>query len=188
MSRPFKLVVFALVTATAIGCAASEKPKPAAQGKAVTAAALVKPQARAADPVYAYVDEVRDDLSDGKARVINNVMRLTSEESAKFWPIYRDYEEELFALGDQRVELTRKLVTAQAGRTLDDATAASLTDQWFDFETKRLELMRKYQKQIASELSPLRAAQFTQIENRVGTVIDLVIASEIPLVRVPSDP
>jgi hypothetical protein len=190
MSRPTQRILFALVVvvaaANALGCAGDGNSK--SNGSAKTAAMKVTPEARAADPVYAYVDQVRGELTDGKTKLINDVMRMSPDESAKFWPIFRDYEEELFTLGDQRVEMTRAFVGAQNARTLDDATAARLTDQWFDFETKRLELLRRYQKQISSELSPLRAAQFTQIENRVGMVIDVVIASELPFVQVAAKP
>jgi hypothetical protein len=66
---------------------------------------------------------------------------------------------------------------------VDDGRATAMADQWFDFEARRLELLRKYHNRIAAELSPVRAAQFTQIENRVGTVVDLILASEIPLVQ-----
>jgi len=143
----------------------------------------ISPEKRKGDIVYAYVDAMRDDLSAGKVHIINQVMRLSPEESKSFWPIYHDYEEELFNLGDQRVELTRKFVTAQSGGTLDNDRAGALADDWFKFESQRLELLQKYHKQIAKELSPIRAAQFSQIEHRVGTVVDLLIASELPLVR-----
>jgi hypothetical protein len=188
MSRTSSLTILALIVANAIGCASQAEPKSATKTEAVAASKMLTPAARAADPVYAYVDDVRADLSNGKARIINKVMRLSPEESAKFWPIYQEYEEELFALGDQRVEMTRALVNAEYTRSLDDAKAASLTDQWFDFESKRLELVRKHQKRVASELSPLRAAQFTQLEHRFATVVDLMLASELPLVQVVPNP
>jgi hypothetical protein len=136
----------------------------------------------AADPVYAYIDAVRRDLSDGKVQLINSVMRLSAAESKVFWPLYHDYEDELFTLGDRRVELTRSFVTAQASGALDDQRAAALADDWFGYESQRLQLLRKYHNLMAQQLSPLRATQFTQIEHRVGTVVDLVIASELPLV------
>jgi hypothetical protein len=44
-----------------------------------------------------------------------------------------------------------------------------------------LDLMQSAHGRIAKEVSPLRAAQFLQIEHRTNTVIDLVIASELPL-------
>ena len=143
----------------------------------------VAPEKRQGDIVYAYMDSVRSGLSDGKVQIINRVMRLTPEESKVFWPIYHDYEDELFSLGDRRVELTRMFVDAQAAGRLDDAKATTITDGWFEYESQRLALLQKYQKQIAKELSPIRAAQFTPIEHRVGSAIDVILASELPLVQ-----
>ena len=143
----------------------------------------VSPEKRKGDVVYAYMDTMRADLSDGKVHIINQVMRLTPEESKVFWPIYHDYEEELFALGDKRVELSRDFVNAQSTQSFDNGRAAALAKGWFEVETQELELLKKYHEKIAAELSPVRAVQFTQIEHRVDTVIDLMIASELPLVR-----
>ena len=148
----------------------------------------LSPQARRGDTVYQYVDAMRADLSDGKTQLINEIMKLSRDESEKFWPIYHDYEDELFALGDRRVEAARQFVKAQVAESFDNAQAAKLADQWFDFESRRLELLRKYHDQIASELSGERAAQFLQIEHRVGTVTDLMLASELPLIRPKSPP
>ena len=88
-------------------------------------------------------------------------MALSPEESAKFWPIYHEYEKELFAVGDRRVEITRAYVNAQASGSLDNGRAAALSDDWFRFESQRLDVLRKYNKRITDELSPIRAAQFT---------------------------
>src|SRR5205823_4688658 len=120
----------------------SQTAKPATPASASLAAAPAPgTAARKSDAVYSYVDSVRSDLSDGKAHLINQVMRLSSDESAKFWPIYHDYEEELFALGDRRVELTRAFVKAQSSVALDNNKAAALADEWFGFESQRLELL-----------------------------------------------
>jgi hypothetical protein len=139
--------------------------------------------ARGADPVYSYLDEARQDLSDGKVNVINQVMRLSRDESAKFWPIYHDYEDELFDLGDKRIEMTRAFLKAQSSGSLDNDKAAALAKDWFDAEQQQLTILKKYHDQIAAELSPVRAAQFTQLERRFDTVMDLLVASELPLVR-----
>ena len=135
------------------------------------------------DPLHAYVDELRADLSDGKVHIINNVMELTTAEAKIFWPIYSDYETELFALGDQRVALMREFLHAEDTHTLDDKEAAKLADGYFQYETARLELLKKYYDIYAKALSPIRAAQFTQIENCVGNLVDVMLASGIPLIR-----
>jgi Spy/CpxP family protein refolding chaperone len=189
-------VAAAIILGLAVGCessspkkagdaaaASSSKAALSAHAAAASSSIPTSPADRRNDRVYAYVDAARADLSDGKASLINQVMRLSKEESAKFWPIYHDYEEELFALGDQRVELSRRYVKALSSAEIDDATATSLADDWYKIESQRLELMRKYHQQISTELSPIHAAQFTQIENRVSNITDLLIASELPILR-----
>jgi hypothetical protein len=196
MKRLF-IPVALLAGSVAVGCADSGKQKPSAiaapSGAMANSASLAPtgggtkipqtPAERRGDPVYSYVDEARRDLSDGKVNAINQVMRLSRDESAKFWPIYHDYEDELFSLGDKRVEMTRSFLKAQTSQSMDNDHAAALAKDWFDAESEQLALLKKYYDKIATELSPVRAAQFAQIEHRFDTVIDLVIASELPFVR-----
>ena len=133
--------------------------------------------------IDAYVAVMRADLSDGKLQIIDSVMHLSNDEAKVFWPIYQDYESELFDLGDQRIVLMRRFAAAQKAGKLDARDATELADGYFKFEQARLDLQKKYHGIIAKDLSPVRAAQFTQIEHRVGTIIDLAIAAEMPLIQ-----
>lgn len=135
------------------------------------------------DHVNAYLQAMRADLREGKTGLINEVMRLSDEEDDVFWEIYREYEEEYFALGDRRLETIRKFVDVMKAGMLDDATAVRLARESLDQNEEMVALLRKYHARISEKLSPVRAAQFLQIENRVGTVIDLVVAAQIPLIR-----
>ena len=176
------LIVF-VVGSLCCGCKSdAAAPAPTQVLKASTDAAISEQLPRDA-AIDAYVQSMRDDLSRGKVGIITDVMKLNSDESKIFWPIYQEYEKELFALGDLRVEGIRRFAADQQAGVLDDTQAKKLGDAYFDFEAKRLELLKKYYNEIGKSLSPVRAAQFTQIEHRVGTVIDLIIAAQLPLIR-----
>src|SRR4051794_18173000 len=123
-----------LLAPLAVGCSNDKKSSGdqtvSAKGNSAVLASVggdskipTTPEARRADPVYSYLDSSRKDLSEGKVGVINQVMRLSGDESAKFWPIYHDYEEELFSLGDQRVEMARAFLKAQSSQTFDNDKA-----------------------------------------------------------------
>src|SRR4051794_24768549 len=117
------LIPFVLIAPLASGCATDEKSKAAPAAPAPSALESkppTTPAARRADLVYVYIDSARRDLSEGKVTVINRVMRMSGEESGKFWPIYHDYEEELFSLGDKRVELSRAFVNALNTQSFDN--------------------------------------------------------------------
>jgi hypothetical protein len=135
------------------------------------------------DKIYNYIDAVRNDLIDGKIGLILGVMELSDEEAKVFWPLYFDYEYELFDIGDRRVELIERFITAHRANVLDDLEAKKMAAEWFKQETDRLGLLKKYHELIANKLSVLHAIQFLQIEHRVNTVIDLMIASELPLFK-----
>ena len=135
------------------------------------------------DSVQNYIDEVRIELIDGKVDLINGVMKLSNEEAQDFWPLYYDYEYELFYIGDRRVELIERFITAHQAKDLNDLEAKEIAAEWFKQETDRLGLLKKYHDLIANKLSLLHAIQFVQIEHRVNTVIDLMIASEMPLFK-----
>jgi hypothetical protein len=166
------------LTALLFGCAAQSAPQ------ASPAAAQPAVHHLSRDPMIdAYVGSMRADLSQGKIQVINTVMNFSGEEAKTFWPIYEDYESELFNLGDQRIELIRRFGAAQRSGKMEASQASELGDGYFKFEEQRLELLKKYHGMISKELSPVRAAQFIQIEHRFGTIIDLAIAAELPLIQ-----
>jgi hypothetical protein len=135
------------------------------------------------DSVHLYLDDVRGDLSDGNVIIINSVMQLTTDEDKIFWPIYDGYEQEMFALGNERMDIMDQFVVAQNGHLLTNAKASELSAAYFRFEEARLQLVEKYSEILSKELSPIRAAQFAQVEHRISTVTDLMIASQTPLIQ-----
>jgi hypothetical protein len=165
------------------GAASGDRPV-AATPAAVVRAATDAGGTGTEDPVERYLRAARADLSRGKVQIITSVMSLSASEAKVFWPIYEDYEQELFDLGDERLALIRRFAAAQRNGALDDdGNARDIAAAFFDLQARQLELLKKYFAIIADKMSPVRAAQFAQVEHRVNTVVDLMIAAEVPLVR-----
>ena len=78
--------------------------------------------------------------------------------------------------------LKRFSQTYNAGK-LDAATSAEIAGDVLKLEQESLALLKKYHAIVAKDLSPLQAGQFLQIERRMATVIDLLVAAELPLLR-----
>jgi hypothetical protein len=135
------------------------------------------------DDTRAYFEVLRSKYNVDKVATLNDVLKLSATEADKFWPIYREYEQELADLGDRKLNLIREFLSYHSKGTLTDEKAKSLSKQWLDNLQARTDLWKKYNDKFSETLSPIRAAQFTQIENRVGMVVDLLLASELPLVR-----
>jgi hypothetical protein len=175
-----------LFVAAAIGCvgfsiaiARQNTPAPTP----TSASTQPAPAAGESDDLRSVLEVFRSDLNASKIRVLNQVMKLNGPEAEKFWPIYRQYETDLAAVGDRKVALIREFVALQKSGGLNDKNAAVLAEKWFAVAQDRLDLWKKYYKQISAAVSPVRAAQFVQVEHQISLLIDINIAGEMPLIE-----
>ncbi len=148
------------------GCATSPQPKPG----------LTRDDARA------YLEVLRSDFNSAKIRTFNQVMKLTAAEAETFWPLYRQYEQELSEVGDRKLTLIRDFATQHQAGTLNDQNSGAMSGRWLANVQERLDLWKKYHQKISAAVSPIRAAQFLQVENQMALFVDLSIASEMPVV------
>src|SRR5277367_6457679 len=72
----------------------------------------------------AFVELARSDLKTQKALIIAENLPMTEDEAAEFWPVQRDYENELSKLNDQRLALIVRY--ANNYQTMSDAEATEL--------------------------------------------------------------
>jgi hypothetical protein len=126
-----------------------------------------------------YVELLRSDLRAQKVAVITEVMQFTEDEDAKFWPVYREYEVALAKINDDRM----KLVTdyADSYDTLTDQTADRLVQDALGLEARRHALMVEYYDRFKKVLPAKTAARFMQVENQILLLLDLQIASSLPI-------
>jgi hypothetical protein len=149
--------------------------------------AVGKPVAQAAevnDNIYNYLQLMRSDVNSLKVDLITRIMKLSEEDAKKFWPLYRDYENELGKLAIDRTELVTQFVQSHKDGTFDEAKAKDMARRWFKSERARLDLLEKYHGKIEKGLTAVQAGQFLQIEHQIGLFLDVTIASEMPVVGV----
>lgn len=129
----------------------------------------------------AYVELLRSDLRSEKVALITQVMGFTDAEDQAFWPIYRQYETDLARLNDERlmgIETYAKNYLA-----LSDSMAMDLVTKALDLEARRVVLKQKYFSQLKSALPPKTAARAMQVENQILLLLDLQVASSLPVVQ-----
>ena len=131
--------------------------------------------------VEAYIELLKSDLRTQKVAVLTEAMRFTDEGSTVFWPIHREYELELSKIIDDRIELIKDY--AQNYDNLTNEKAKEIAGKVFDLEKRRTKLKKKYFKKFEKALSAIVAAKFIQVENQINLLIDLQIASELPLIK-----
>lgn len=123
---------------------------------------------------------LREDVQSIKDDVIRDTMMFTSKEDAAFWPVYREYAKEQHSIAEKRLALITEY--AQNIDKLDDAQASALTQRLFRIEDDSQALRKQYFSRFEKALGPKRAAKFYQVDNRLSMVVNLQLASQIPLI------
>ena len=124
---------------------------------------------------------LRQDVRSQKKQIVAANMLLTDAEAEKFWPVYDQYTAEVTKLGDTRVALIKQY--AQNYDTLTDAQANDLMQKWGGLEESVAQLRLKYIPNFEKVVSAKKTALFFQIDRRLSLIIDLQLASAIPLVQ-----
>jgi hypothetical protein len=129
----------------------------------------------------AYVELLRSDVRAQKVAFITELMEFSDADDKVFWPIYREYDNELSAINDERVTGIEEY-TRSYGK-LDDALADKLATKSLELEGRRTALKQKYYARFKTAMSATTAARFLQLENQLLMIIDLQIASSLPIVK-----
>jgi hypothetical protein len=128
-----------------------------------------------------YLELFRRDLKTDKVALITAAMSLSDSASNKFWPIYREYDRELTKLGDNTINNIKDY--AANYESMSDKKADELMGKVFKNRAARLDLLKKYHKQVGKALGGRVAARFIQAEMEILTLIDAQIMDALPLVK-----
>ena len=168
---PATVVVLAMVVSTPDGAQTKTESKTA------TSPELEKQEQN----IQAYIDLLRHDVRQQKAEMMGAVMVLSAQDAAKFWPIYSEYDAQLTKLNGQRVENIKEY--ARSYEQMTDEKADDLIQKSLTYQTQRAELLAQTYDKVKQALGAVTAARFAQVEYQLLLIVDLQIASSLPIVE-----
>jgi hypothetical protein len=163
---------------SASASAASDKPASAAQASASQREEMPPP---APADLNNFLELARRDIQLQKASIIADNMTFTNDEAADFWPIYREYESELYQLNNKKLDIIRRFLPNSD--TLTDDQAKSLAKEVFTLDDEKTALKRKYFSKFQEAIPATKTARFFQIENQLNMIVDLRTAAALPLIK-----
>ena len=128
-----------------------------------------------------YVDLLRKDIKKDKVSILTEMMDLSPDEASKFWPVYKQYDQELTKLGDERIAFIR--MYAENYGSLTDQKVTQIANGLLDVEGRRNALKKKYFQKMSQVLNPKQATKFLQIEHQILLLLDLQVAASLPIVE-----
>jgi hypothetical protein len=123
---------------------------------------------------------LRRNLRAEKKKVIAMNVPLTEDEATKFWPVYDEYTAEMAKVNDEFFGIIKEYAANQ--KTLTDAQANDMIKRWSELQVERARTQQKYIPIIQKVLPGKKAALFFQIDRRLWELLDLQVASQVPLV------
>lgn len=149
---------------------------PAAAQSTATAAPNAQPTAASEQDI----EMLRENIRSSRKKIVAANMNLTPDEAAKFWPIYDQYQQELNQIGNTRWSMMKDYAKSYPNVTADQAKnfmqQSSATDQ------QMIALRDKYVAIFEKAIPPKKAALWYQIDRQIDLMVNLQLASMLPLV------
>ena len=123
---------------------------------------------------------LRRDIRAEKKKIIAANVSLTPEEAAKFWPVYDQYVADMTKQNDEFFSVIKDYAANQ--KTLTDAQASSMIKRWVEIQIARDQVRQKYIPLFEQVIPGKKVALFFQIDRRLYALLDMQVASEIPLI------
>jgi len=134
-------------------------------------------QEKPADNMQIVLEKVRAD----KKLLVSENMQLTEAEAKAFWPVYDQYQDELFLLRTRTVKLIKDF--SDAYEKMTNETAKKLMDEYITIETLGPKLRQTYLPKFRKVLPEVKVVRYYQIENKINAVLMYELAKNIPLAK-----
>jgi hypothetical protein len=179
----FRYLATSVIAATTL-VSAQQPTKPAPTGtNQPTPPSASGPQANmTAEQINdANIRLMRQDVRSQRKKIVAENLPLTETEATKFWPLYDRYIAETVKVNDVRYGLIKEY--ANNYQTTSDQQADSFIKRWIALDQDNAQLRLKFIPEFEKVISPKKTATFFQIDRRVGMMIELQLASQIPLLN-----
>jgi len=123
---------------------------------------------------------LRRNLRSEKKKIIALNVPLTETEATKFWPVYDQYAADMSKHYDAFYALIKDYAATQ--KTMSDAQATEMLTRWSKIQVELTETRQQYIPRVQQVIPGRKAAHFFQVDRRLYQMLDLQIASEIPLI------
>lgn len=140
---------------------------------------FVTPGITRAETDLEVLESFRAQLRDNRQEFVSENLILSEEESERFWPLYREYENARIVLEDRRLSLLMDF--SDKFDSLTDKQSTQMLTSYLEFEDDLLSLQRKYAKKFRKEISEKQTLRYFQIENQIDSIINFELSQLMPL-------
>jgi len=137
-----------------------------------------------AGTVLAQRDEIevtRSSIQTQRQAIVAAAMGLPEAKGQTFWPMYREYRQEMAKSGDKMIGLIENYAAKYDSMT--DADAETMLKDFISIQKQELDTKSKWMKKFKEVLGGKDLARFYQVENKLDTIVRYEVTQGIPLVK-----
>jgi hypothetical protein len=134
----------------------------------------------AQNPTDQDINLLRKDVRSQKRQIIASTLQLSDQEAVKFWPLYDQYTADLVKINDAKYAAIKEYAASYS--TMTDEQATGLVRKMLDVDRSVAELRLRYTSIFNNVIPGRKTAVFFQLDRRLVILIDLQLASQIPMI------
>ena len=130
------------------------------------------------------IDDLKKNIvHDQKKLIILENLTLTEEESAKFWPLFRDFQEASYDLEEKQIEMI--LFYMKNHKSLTEEQASNLINLYFSTSDNRRKLLRDlaFSLEFNKVLPAKKIFRFLQVQQNIEAIEQNEISKKVPLLE-----
>ena len=124
---------------------------------------------------------LREDVNSMKKELIAAHLTLTDGESTRVWQAYEQYSAEMSKVNDLKTAILKEY--SEEYDTLTDEQAENLICRWLETDIEQAKLRQQFAQTFRKVLPGKKAATFLQLERSISMMMDVQIASGLPLAQ-----
>jgi Spy/CpxP family protein refolding chaperone len=110
-------------------------------------------------------EEKREQIKALKVSHITTELNLTSEQSAKFWPVYNEFEEKQFRIRHDKMKSLHRKIDEAGIDKLSDKEANAYLNQMEDIEEELLALRKQMVADLKAIIGPVKVLKLKKAED-----------------------
>lgn len=142
--------------------------------------ALAAPAGAQDQAQWTAIQKLQADVRNDRQALVAENLPLSEAEARAFWPVYQQYANDLGKTSERKASLIAAF--ASNYDSMDDTKAGAFMKDYLAMEEDRVKVRKKYAEEASKVLGALKAARWMHIETKLDAIINLELASEIPLV------
>jgi hypothetical protein len=169
-----------LLTLTAV-CLAFGQDSAAPPAKPSDDAKQVNPPPASPQDITGQIQSVRATIRSERLRICQQNLNLTDEQGAKFWPIYAQYQADIWKENDKMAALLTAFV--EADKPLTDAQLNRLMNDYMTVIQQKMGIRQSYIKKFSQVVPTRTVARWLQIESKMDTLVKFDLTLNMPLIK-----